>query len=279
MGRFYKNTKDKKPPYKVPNMVNYISPFIREKHFDIGRMFNKVKMFDDTKVPLRRKEPEMKKNINKGRIINNLTRRELKSNIKKENTQKKDNIPVLNIYKNSPILKELKKKQNTNKNNSDYRKFKIKTYENSKNEYTTVSLPKYKFSNESYKKLNSTNKIFKKLFENVLAKSKHDLKISSGLRDAKKQRQLYEMNLTGADGTHKKSLHQFRRAIDVNVINSKTGKTYKPNDKDYKKVYSELNDLVQAEAKRLKVDIGWGGNIFEKLYDPVHFQLMDNNYR
>lgn len=89
--------------------------------------------------------------------------------------------------------------------------------------------------------------------------------ITSGVRSHTEQLALYNANHNNARPYHSK--HETRLAMDVNLINMKTGVTIKKADS----IKTWLDTGVVTLAQTL--GMSWGGNSWANYYDPVHFEL------
>ncbi len=89
--------------------------------------------------------------------------------------------------------------------------------------------------------------------------------ITSGHRDFNKQAQLYLENPNNAKAGY--SNHNYGYAIDINIIDPKTGKTIlrkASSDEEWKK--SGIVDIAK------KMGFEWGGD-FKNYQDPIHFAI------
>ncbi|CAM3106491.1 M15 family metallopeptidase [Streptobacillus ratti] len=139
----------------------------------------------------------------------------------------------------------------------------------------------FKFSRESYQKMENIHPKLVRLMEKVIANSPYDFKITQGVRSAEYQNELYQQGrtvkgsiVTNCDGYIKKSNHQaklsgYGHAIDICL--------YIPNEKDIKKLYdvSKLTAIANV-FKKFAIDRGlnvaWGGN-WKTFKDYPHFEL------
>jgi peptidoglycan L-alanyl-D-glutamate endopeptidase CwlK len=134
-----------------------------------------------------------------------------------------------------------------------------------------------KFSQKSLKKLNTVHPDLQRLFMKVI--KRFDCTITSGLRTAQEQNELYKKGravvdghmqivdksavVTYADGYQKKSNHQGGNAVDV---------------VPYPSLWSDETELirlggyVKSVAIELGIDIEWGGDW--KWKDYPHYQLV-----
>ena len=115
------------------------------------------------------------------------------------------------------------------------------------------------------KKLQAMGKnraVFEAFFSALEAETGCKVLITSGYRDAEKQKKLHKQNPKNAPAG--KSRHEKKKAMDINLV-CWDGMLKKATPKDKWKAKG-----VHLVAKKHKLI--WGGN-FKNYYDPVHFAI------
>ena len=102
-------------------------------------------------------------------------------------------------------------------------------------------------------------------FERIENQTGYTPIITSGLRDSVKQAELYRQNPSNAKPGY--SLHEYGFAVDINLLDSKTGKVV--IDKNSSKSKWDNSGVLKI-AKGM--GLLWGGT-FAGYYDPVHFYV------
>ena len=140
---------------------------------------------------------------------------------------------------------------------------------------------KYKFGERSKRNLVGVNPKLVKVLEASITDSPVDFTITEGLRSTERQKQLFAQGrttpgqkVTNADGVKNKSNHQaksdgFGHAVDLYPFF--LGQV-QVNHKDTLKNLKRIADHIKATAKKLNIEIVWGGD-WKSPYDPPHFQL------
>ncbi len=101
-------------------------------------------------------------------------------------------------------------------------------------------------------------------FINKVEKLGYTVVITSGYRTFEKQKQLHNENPSNAKAGY--SNHNYGYAIDINVVDNKTGKTLKKASSDAEWKNSGIIKLAKD------MGISWGGD-FKNYHDPIHFYI------
>lgn len=143
------------------------------------------------------------------------------------------------------------------------------------------------FSKRSLDNLKGVHPNLVKIMEEAIKDSPVDFTITEGVRSAEKQQEYYSWGrtkrnpntgnmtkVTYADGVIRKSNHQVKadgygHAVDLYPFFE--GKV-QVNHKDTLLKLNLIAGHIKATAKRLGINIVWGGD-WKKPFDPPHFQL------
>lgn len=120
----------------------------------------------------------------------------------------------------------------------------------------------YSFSKKSKQRLEGVDKSLVILMEESIKNSPYDFGITEGIRTPERQKQLYD------EGKSKtlKSKHLIGKAVDIAIL-------VDGNITWDKKYYQEVAEHIKKVAKKLGVDIRWGGE-FKSFFDGPHFELV-----
>ncbi|MDG3088108.1 M15 family metallopeptidase [Vibrio hannami] len=105
----------------------------------------------------------------------------------------------------------------------------------------------------------------------ALKYSPYDFGITSGMRTAAQQYQLFVSGKSNCDGTNIISRHQTGHAIDFVVYDENGQVTW---DMAY---YKAVSDAFKRAAKELDIQITWGGD-WATLQDGPHVELKQGVY-
>ena len=121
----------------------------------------------------------------------------------------------------------------------------------------------YILSKKSKERLKGVDSSLIKLMEESIKESPYDFGITEGIRTPERQKQLYD------EGKSKtlKSKHLVGKAVDIAIL-------VDGNITWDKKYYQEVAEHIKKIAKKLGVDIRWGGE-FKNFFDGPHFELKD----
>ena len=125
---------------------------------------------------------------------------------------------------------------------------------------------KFSFSQRSLNNLKGVDERLVNLCKRVLEKGVIDFVVVEGLRTIERQRELVR---TGASQTMK-SYHLRGKAVDLYPYPIPENL----NDKEYRKKWFQLGELMEKTAKEMKLNITWGHR-WKKFDDTPHFQLED----
>lgn len=127
---------------------------------------------------------------------------------------------------------------------------------------------KYKFSKRSLDNLKGIHPQLVKLMHKALEDAPIDFVITEGIRTVERQKQLFKEGKSKCDGVVKKSNHQvkadgFGYAVDLYPL---------PIQYKDMKPYKTLSEHIKKVAKKLKINIVYGGD-WTTLKDYPHYEL------
>lgn len=117
------------------------------------------------------------------------------------------------------------------------------------------------FGQKSKERLAGCDQRLQDLFNEVI--KTHDCTVIEGHRSRERQDYLYSIGRTKALWPQSKHNHYPAKAVDVMPY---------PIDWNDRKRLEEFADVVLMTAKRMKIDIKWGGH-FKSFFDGPHFEL------
>lgn len=124
----------------------------------------------------------------------------------------------------------------------------------------------YQFGKSSLAKLRTTHPQCQEVLLEAIENSPIDFGVSSGLRTAEEQYQLYCDGKSQLDGHNNLSNHQSGGAVDVFA--------YVDGKASYDREHlSMVAGVILSTAERLEVEMGWGGH-WESFTDMPHFELV-----
>lgn len=124
----------------------------------------------------------------------------------------------------------------------------------------------FKFSDRSLKRMDGVHPDLVEVAQLALELSKVDFGVSEGLRSREKQRLMVKQG----QSTTMNSRHLTGHAIDVYAwVDGGISWDWK--------YYKEIAKAFKKAAKKLKVDIDWGGD-WKSFPDGPHFQLSWDSY-
>lgn len=152
-----------------------------------------------------------------------------------------------------------------------------------------VSDSKWHFSQRSLGNLEYAHPELKEVITKALETSKYDFTVTDGARTAAQQNALYQQGrtkpgtkVTSLDGYNKKSNHQLRKdpvsgkeygyAVDLYPIVDGKIRAEDGDYEKYKSAFLSVKDNILATAKKLGINIEWGGN-WKNPFDPPHYEL------
>ena len=143
----------------------------------------------------------------------------------------------------------------------------------------------YKFGERSKNNLKNVHPDLVKVLEAAIEDSPCDFTVVEGLRTKTRQKELYAqgrtkpgIKVTNLDGEKKLSNHQdeadgkkdnLGSAVDIYPFFLGQVQVH---HKDVVKKLTEIAKHIKEKAKKLKIDITWGGD-WKNPYDPPHFEL------
>lgn len=147
----------------------------------------------------------------------------------------------------------------------------------------TDTKDKFKFGERSRNKLKNIHPKLIEVMTEAIKDSPYDFTIVEGVRTAERQNSLYQQGrtkpgivVTSKDGYNKKSNHQiksdgFGYAVDLYpFIDGVLRMEYMK----YKKETDAIAEHILNTAKKLKINVEWGGH-WKSLFDPPHFELKN----
>nr|DAN41019.1 MAG TPA: L alanyl D glutamate peptidase endolysin [Caudoviricetes sp.] len=149
---------------------------------------------------------------------------------------------------------------------------------------------KYVLSDASIEKMKGVHPKLIELMKKAIGDSPYDFKVVQGLRTAEYQNSLYQQGrtkpgkiVTKLDGYNRKSNHQaksdgYGHAVDIAVCghydqNGNYVKYTTDTEMFDNKKLVEISKHVKAVAKKMGVEIVWGGD-WKTLYDTPHYELV-----
>jgi peptidoglycan L-alanyl-D-glutamate endopeptidase CwlK len=129
----------------------------------------------------------------------------------------------------------------------------------------------YSFGEKSQLNLDTAHESLQQLCNEVI---KHiDFSVIEGHRPIERQIKLYNQGKSQIDGINKKGKHNYTPSLAVDVIPYEKG--HNPFDESEKSEYMflKLNREFQKAAKKLNIQIEWGGS-WATLDDMPHYQLV-----
>lgn len=132
-------------------------------------------------------------------------------------------------------------------------------------------MSKFKLSTTSEMRLVGVHPDLIKVVRTAIAESPFDFIVVEGKRSKARQAELVKK---GASKTMN-SRHLTGHAVDLAPVVIEKGKTV--IDWQNKARFKALAELIKAVARRLNVDIEWGGD-WRNFYDGPHFQLSRHRY-
>ena len=126
------------------------------------------------------------------------------------------------------------------------------------------------FSESSQEKLDTTHRLIQELMTNVLKYI--DITILEGHRTQERQMELFLTHRSELNGTNKLSKHQQFPSLAVDVIPYKKGHNVFDGSEKSTLMFYELARRVFIEARKLGLNITWGGH-WESLIDMPHWQI------
>lgn len=119
----------------------------------------------------------------------------------------------------------------------------------------------YSFSNKSKERLKGVDSSLIKVMEESIKESPYDFSITEGIRTPERQKQLYN---EGKSLTLN-SKHLIGKAVDIAIfVDGKITWEHK--------YFKSVAEHIKNTAKKLGVDIIWGGD-FKSFFDGPHFEL------
>lgn len=139
----------------------------------------------------------------------------------------------------------------------------------------------YQLSQRSRENLTGVHPNLARIMQEAIKTSPVDFTIVEGVRTVKRQQELFALGrtrpgvkVTNADGIKRKSNHQakadgYGHAVDIYPF---FDGAVQVTHKDTVKQLAVLAKHIKATAKRLGLEITWGGD-WRNPFDPPHFQL------
>lgn len=140
----------------------------------------------------------------------------------------------------------------------------------------------FRFSQNSLDKMNKVHPRLIAFMKELIQITPYDFKITSGMRTAKEQANLYQQGrskpgliVTNADGykycsNHQEKVDGYGYAVDVCIL-----KYTSKGDIDWNfKYYKELYEIAKKNSLLEKYGIEWAGN-WKKFQEGAHYQLKN----
>ncbi|CCN85474.1 conserved hypothetical protein [Vibrio nigripulchritudo SFn27] len=132
------------------------------------------------------------------------------------------------------------------------------------------AVSKWALSARSEARMMGVKTELKEVVRLALTYSRYDFGITSGVRTAKEQNELYLKNASQLDGYQRKSKHQTGDAIDFVAYDENGRVTW-----DFR-YYEAIADAFKRAASELKTPIVWGGD-WRTFKDGPHIELARSN--
>ena len=128
----------------------------------------------------------------------------------------------------------------------------------------------YKFSKRSLDNLKNVDVRLIKICNELI--KEYDFTVIEGFRTLERQQELYNQGFSQIDGKTKKGKHNYSPSLAIDVIPYKKGVDPFDNTTKSKLMFYELAHKFKNVAKRLNIEIIWGGD-WKNFKDLPHFEL------
>lgn len=128
----------------------------------------------------------------------------------------------------------------------------------------------FKFSKRSLENLKNVDGRLVKICNELI--KEYDFTIIEGYRTPERQYELYKQGFSQIDGKTKKGKHNYSPSLAIDIIPYKVGHNPFDNTTKSKLMFYELAHKFKNVAKRLNIEIIWGGD-WKTFKDLPHFEL------
>lgn len=130
----------------------------------------------------------------------------------------------------------------------------------------------YKFSKRSLDNLKNVDDRLVKICNEVI--KEYDFTVIEGFRTPERQYELYKQGFSQIDGKTKKGKHNYNPSLAIDIVPYKKGVNPFNNSAESKLMFYELAHKFKNVAKRLNIEVSWGGD-WKKFKDLPHFELKN----
>lgn len=130
----------------------------------------------------------------------------------------------------------------------------------------------YKFSKRSLENLKNVDSRLVKICNELI--KEYDFTVIEGFRTLERQQELYEQGFSKIDGKTKKGKHNYSPSLAIDIIPHKVGYNPFNNTPESKLMFFELAHKFKNVAKRLNIEVSWGGD-WKNFKDLPHFELKN----
>ncbi len=128
----------------------------------------------------------------------------------------------------------------------------------------------FNFSKRSLENLKNVDGRLVKICNELI--KEYDFTVIEGYRTPERQYELYKQGFSQIDGKTKKGKHNYSPALAIDIIPYKVGYNPFNNSTESKLMFYELAHKFKNVAKRLNIEIIWGGD-WKTFKDLPHFEL------
>ena len=128
----------------------------------------------------------------------------------------------------------------------------------------------FNFSKRSLENLKNVDSRLVKICNELI--KEYDFTVIEGYRTPERQYELYKQGFSQIDGKTKKGKHNYSPSLAIDIIPYKKGVDPFDNSIKSKLMFCELAHKFKNVAKRLNIEIIWGGD-WKTFKDLPHFEL------
>ena len=128
----------------------------------------------------------------------------------------------------------------------------------------------YKFSRRSLDNLRDIDDRLVKICNELI--KEYDFTVIEGFRSVERQLELFKKRFSQIDGINKKGKHNYFPSLAIDIIPYEKGHNPFDGSDKSKKMFIEMSNRFKEIAKRLGINITWGGD-WKSFKDLPHFQL------
>ena len=128
----------------------------------------------------------------------------------------------------------------------------------------------YNFSKRSLDNLKNVDSRLVKICNELI--KEYDFTVIEGYRTQERQYELYKQGFSKIDGKTKKGKHNYSPSLAIDIIPYKKNYNAFDDSTESKLMFCELAHKFKNVAKRLNIEIIWGGD-WKTFKDLPHFEL------